>query len=186
MPRVYVRTPVIDRLMAKVVEKGDCWVWTGAVGSSGYGQIGLGGRVSKSVSTHRYSYEFHRGEIPAGLVLDHLCGVILCCNPWHLDPVTQAENIRRRAARRTTCSAGHTYTPESTYTGRNGRECRICHAEREAARRVRKRRPDYAEVCSKGHRRTPDNTFPQGTGLRCGDCTSEAATARHARARGLR
>lgn len=31
----------------------------------------------------------------AGAVLDHLCRVRNCVNPAHLEPVTQAENVRR-------------------------------------------------------------------------------------------
>lgn len=124
--------------MDRVRYDGTHWLWTGSVGSSGYGKIQTDGRDQL---THRVVYEHHRGPIPGGLVLDHLdtCLTILCCNPDHLEPVTQAENQRRKTARRTACNRGHTYTPETVYDRGNGRECRICHADRERARRARHR-----------------------------------------------
>lgn len=144
--RTYTRTPVIDRVMAKVVVKGDCWVWTGSVGSSGYGKVGgtpsAPGEKAPDRLTHRVVWEHHNGPIPDGLELDHLCGVIRCCNPEHLEPVTSAENQRRRAERRTHCKHGHEYTPENTYLGMGHRSCRTCHARREQERRARRRPVD--------------------------------------------
>lgn len=89
-----------DRFWAKVVEGpapvvdpslGPCWLWTGAAGN-GYGTFYLAGRY---VAAHRTAYEWLRVEIPAGLLLDHLCRVPRCVNPWHLEPVTQAVNMLR-------------------------------------------------------------------------------------------
>lgn len=138
MTRVYERTPVIDRIVAKCIELDTgCWLWTGAVGSSGYGHISVPDGPPKSVSTHRTAWEHHNGPIPDGLVIDHLCGVLRCCNPEHLEPVTNAENQRRRAAKRDTCAHGHLYTDANTRLGQSGRECRTCAALRERQRRSR-------------------------------------------------
>jgi HNH endonuclease len=76
-----------------------CWLWLASLGASGYGQFSIGGREGPVVA-HRIAYELERGEIPEGLTLDHLCRNRMCVNPWHLEPVPLAENIRRGFAAR--------------------------------------------------------------------------------------
>src|SRR5579875_211929 len=87
---------MIDQLPAnmrnKITVTDSCWLWTGAVTSSGYGSVGHSGRAR---STHRLAYELLTGDIPSGLTIDHLCRNKLCCNPKHLEPVTIGENVRR-------------------------------------------------------------------------------------------
>jgi hypothetical protein len=52
------------------------------------------------MGAHRFAYLEFVGPIPDGLVLDHLCRNKKCVNPDHLEPVTNAENLRRgRVAR---------------------------------------------------------------------------------------
>lgn len=125
-----MRGPLIDRLMARVREdERGCWLFMGAQ-TAGYGVIGLGGRTDGTRQTHRVSYEYFRAEIPDGLHLDHLCNVRSCCNPWHLEPVSQAENNRRMYARRgprTHCAHGHAMTPDNVYRTRRQRRCKTCH-----------------------------------------------------------
>jgi len=36
-----------------------------------------------------------KGEIPKGLVIDHLCNIKKCVNPEHLEAVTYGENTQR-------------------------------------------------------------------------------------------
>ena len=84
---------------------------------------------------HRCSYEFLKGEIPNGLVIDHLCRVRNCINPDHLEPVTPLENMMRGNNQtvtnktKTVCKNGHEFTPENTYTNpySGKRKCRTCN-----------------------------------------------------------
>jgi hypothetical protein len=104
----------------------ECWVWPGARNRLGYGAAKHEG---KSYRAHRLVYQLRVGPIPDGLVLDHLCRNRACVNPAHLEPVTNAENLRRAVERRTHCKQGHEFTPENTYHGKDGRSCRICGRE---------------------------------------------------------
>lgn len=74
-----------------------CWIWQRNCQKSGYGirtaKDDAGNRGTRMA--HRQYWEKYRGPIPEGYVVDHLCGNKPCVNPDHLEPVTQAENIRR-------------------------------------------------------------------------------------------
>lgn len=109
-----------------------CWLWDAAITSDGYGFFGVGGKMKYA---HRISYEAHKGPIPIGLVIDHLCSVPCCVNPDHLEVVTQQENSRRTVQRgrhqyadKRYCKHGHEFTEENTYFRKNrkGRACHTC------------------------------------------------------------
>lgn len=117
-----------------------CWLWTGGRSPDGYGQFWMGGEGGRTLRAHRVAYEDLVGAVPEGLMLDHLCRVRHCVRPDHLEPVTNAENLRRGAeARRAEsphCPHGHLWTPDNTVYGSHGyRMCRTCRNE--AIRRSR-------------------------------------------------
>jgi len=124
---------IVERLWAKIQPEpnGGCWLWDGATLRGGYGAFGVPG-IGRLA--HRVSYILYRGPIPDGLQLDHLCRVRCCVNPWHLEPVTLAENLRRGNGSKpnATCQKGHPLT--DPIVERDGkRRCRICRrASREA------------------------------------------------------
>jgi hypothetical protein len=76
-----------------------CWIWGLALNPNGYGHIEREGRHH---GAHRWVYEQIVGPIPAGMTIDHLCRNKPCVNPDHLEPVTHAENLRRRPCSRIT------------------------------------------------------------------------------------
>lgn len=78
----------------------DCWEWLGSINeTTGYGKKQWGGRT---VLSHRWVYEMFYGQIAKGLTVDHSCRNRGCCNPKHLETVTQAENVRRGAGTKLT------------------------------------------------------------------------------------
>lgn len=85
------------RAKVKVNKATGCWEWQGKrIKGYGYAQRGDWRKGEKRyLSAHRFAFRLWRGEIPEGLVLDHLCMNRACCNPWHLDPCTQVENMKR-------------------------------------------------------------------------------------------
>jgi hypothetical protein len=91
-----------------------CWLWTASVDAAGYGRIGISN--GKYERAHRALYKIYNGEIEDKLVLDHLCKQRSCVNPYHLEPVTQKENVRRGSMVKYICVHGN---PMSTCS----REC---------------------------------------------------------------
>ena len=104
-----------------------CWLWTGKLGSNGRPIIWRG--RSAPLSAHKLVYEAEVGAVPVDHVLDHLCRRVLCVRAIHLEPVTKAENERRKSpayrARRTHCARGHDLST-ALVTPEMGRLCRAC------------------------------------------------------------
>lgn len=78
----------------------ECWPWLGVISVHGYG-------VFQHAVAHRIAYALTFGDIPDGLVIDHVCHTPeecdggpgcphrMCVNPTHLKAVTQAVNASR-------------------------------------------------------------------------------------------
>lgn len=141
------------RFWTKVAKTETCWPWSACIHRSGYGIFSVHRR---QVYAHRYSYELHKGPIPQGLILDHVChgwdrSCISgsrclhrrCVNPQHLEAVPFAVNVYRgntlaaENAAKTHCPVGHPYSKANTFITPEGwRVCRTCRRARELARRT--------------------------------------------------
>jgi hypothetical protein len=77
-----------DAFRERLVKMDNCWEWTGATTSNGYGRF-RGRRV------HRIAYEWATDRpIPPDMVVRHKCDNRLCCRPSHLELGTKAQNTR--------------------------------------------------------------------------------------------
>lgn len=137
----------IDRFwhyVQKGADPSSCWLWTGGLNQDGYGVSTMN---KKSYGAHRFAWKLLRGDVPEGLVLDHLCRVRHCVNPDHLEVVTILENVRRGdSVSDDVCRNGHPRTPENTGYGKNGRGadgvaryCKICFRKNQKKYKDRKR-----------------------------------------------
>lgn len=147
-------TPTIDKILNSIeIDGNGCWLWLRGCDPDGYGKVRDGARTRR---THIVTYEFYVGLVPDGLVLDHQCNVRGCCNPAHLLPMTNRENVLKpgsqslaaiRAAQ-THCIHGHEFTEQNTIIRSNGcRKCRTCWNR---IRRERRRRAKLVSVSAGG------------------------------------
>lgn len=73
-----------------------CWIWSGdRLAHNGYGRICY---QAKATRIHRLMFAWLVHPIPKGQKhgeIDHLCRIVACCNPLHLDFVSGATNLLR-------------------------------------------------------------------------------------------
>jgi hypothetical protein len=163
-----MKTPE-ERFWAKVNKKetNECWEWTGARNSKGYGSLSI--NAVRWVA-HRYSYTISKGEIPKGLIIMHSCDNTKCVNPNHLSAGTHSDNMldctskgRHYEQNRTHCPRGHEYTPENTLMKKQTRvkspgmyrSCRQCHRAYQKTYK-HKRTKAYKDSLKSALRKTQD------------------------------
>ena len=87
----------------------ECWLWTGAVHSGGYGILYDGRNGARGVElAHRLSHEFYLGPIPWTITVGgrkctcdvaHACDNPTCVNPFHLRAMPHRSNLAEMRAR---------------------------------------------------------------------------------------
>ncbi len=95
--------PLADRFWAKVDRRGpdECWPWTAAVGTHGYGVVGV---ERGTMTAHRVAFLLANGALPEapgahGGVVMHRCDNRRCCNPAHLCGGSQRDNLADATAK---------------------------------------------------------------------------------------
>jgi HNH endonuclease len=128
-----------DRFFEKVDKKTDgCWEWqaTRTPGpNGGYGvfyafdpQHGK----KRNMPAHRWSYNFHHGLIPEGLVVMHLCDNRACVNPAHLRIGTLRDNAEDMVSKGRWCGPSGSAHGNATLTETQVKEIRRRYAAGEA------------------------------------------------------
>ena len=140
MNTTIIKQRVRDRM--QIADRGyitPCWISDRSATPKGYTQIGYQG---DTWFTHRLAYVAFVGPIPLDLQIDHLCRQHACCNPAHLEAVTNRVNTLRgigfaaRNAAKVRCDKGHEFTADNTYeppSEPGTRYCRACRREAKAA-----------------------------------------------------
>jgi len=117
-----------ERFWSQVQRIAGCWLWTGTLLNSGYGQVML---RKRKVRAHRLAWELTFGPIPEGMVVCHACDNPACVNPHHLWLGTVQANVRDRDAK------GRTRTGPQTQEWIARRTAsRMLHIAQAAARRA--------------------------------------------------
>ena len=92
---------IIARFWSKVDVRrpGVCWPWIArSRHNHGYGVFKVSPEVG-TVKAHRFAWAVVNGDLPDDVVLRHSCDNPPCCNPSHLVPGTQADNVADMHAR---------------------------------------------------------------------------------------
>lgn len=136
--------PWTERFHARTTPgENGCILWTAATASEGrYGMCWYQGRIHPA---HVVAYLAFVEDYDRSLDIDHTCGVTLCVNPDHLEPVTHRENVLRGRshqavnAKKLRCIRGHDLTDERNIRrfgpDKRWRCCNVCRRIRARARR---------------------------------------------------
>jgi HNH endonuclease len=127
--------PAIKRIMERVIPEPNsgCLIWLGYLDKDGYGKVVDKTKRHSAFMVHRVMYEHFIGSIPHGLTINHKCRVRCCCNPDHLEPMENVQNVMigesifAKNARKTECKRGHPLSGNNLVIYRKGeRQCRTC------------------------------------------------------------
>jgi len=58
------------------------------------------------IGAHKFSYELVHGQVPKGLVVDHICHEPRCVRPDHLRAVTVKQNLEHKLTESRTARSG--------------------------------------------------------------------------------
>lgn len=136
---------VPDRIIRRLTARpNDCWSWSGAHTTAGYACVWWEGSQR---TLHNVLYGLLRGNVPDGLVLDHVvCEDKSCPNPWHVKPETNVRNMLRSPLAPATINRSksvciHGHSLNDCYIRSDGRRrCRTCDQDRSRDYQRKRRR----------------------------------------------
>jgi len=130
------------RFTSAYKRSGECKLWKRYLDKDGYGSFFFR-RVLRRA--HRIAYYFFIGDIPKGMIVDHICRNRNCIEYTHLRLVTPKENSIQNSnsvgainARKTHCKNGH---PFDKKYGKQ-RYCSICQAQKTKHLRAKWKKQD--------------------------------------------
>lgn len=96
--QMYLFSKLPGKFQANITINTDgCWLWSKNMNRNGYGRVYVPG--GKREVAHKFIYKLLHGEYNESLLLDHVyCKHRNCCNPTHVEPVTNQQNVHRGTA----------------------------------------------------------------------------------------
>ncbi len=91
-----IRPDILKYIESKLIQSGECRLWTGKLTKKGYGQTSYQGR---SWYVHRLLWTLRRGPIPEGMLLCHTCDHRNCGLEAHHFLGTPRANMRDMIAK---------------------------------------------------------------------------------------
>ena len=88
-----ITVPELIKLLEKIEEDGDHWMWKGRHNIFGYGNVSFRGKYEY---IHRLFFVIFKGNLPYGYDVHHkkLCGRKLCCNPAHMKKLPHEDHAK--------------------------------------------------------------------------------------------
>lgn len=104
---------VVHTKLVEVVEgMSACWEWTGLRSRGGYGRMRVAGGPTSAA--HRYALLTRLGSLDNAETARHHCDNPPCCNPKHLEPGSQLQNVCDRNGRARTAVGTQTRSGKLT------------------------------------------------------------------------
>lgn len=168
MPATYWFTPEqLQKIISRIEpQESGCWWYPRVPNRKGYAQTRIGWPTTKSVLIHHLAWIYYKGDIPEGMVIDHLCHNPAecdggntcphrrCVNPDHLQLLTPQENNAKTVKvlkYRTHCVKGHSLQNNIvSFPSRPGNYCHTCKKE-SSKMNARKYRAQKKEIQIASH-----------------------------------
>lgn len=101
----------------------ECWPWMAFRDNDGYGKFHV--NEGRCIAAHRFCYEDYYGvSIPTELMGLHRCDNPPCCNPAHIYPGNQEQNMRDRDERKRTATGDRNGSKRSGHKIAEGQRLR--------------------------------------------------------------
>lgn len=140
-----------QRFNSKIIKKGDCLLWQGALDKDGYGNFYF---KKKNRRVHRVAMYFAKGPIEDGLVVDHICKNRNCVAINHLRLITARQNtlensnsVGARNSMKVFCKNGHRFDKVYGEGAKRQRYCSVCQSEKSKRLKIKWREEANTVKC---------------------------------------
>src|SRR5688572_480308 len=109
--------PLFERFVEKLQldEQTGCWLWRGAITSSGYALFTI---ERRGICAHRVAYGLFVTWPEEGIDVHHRCRNRRCVNPAHLEHAPRNQHARFHCDERFACRNGHPYKDGHFYVSK--------------------------------------------------------------------